>query len=51
MVGLSSAAQTLRQAAVAAGIDPLADRGIVWLPVWAFPAAERDRLLAHLPVR
>lgn len=50
IVGLTTAAQTLREAAVAAGIDPLADRGIIWLPVWAFPAADQARLLACLPV-
>ena len=50
-VALATAPQTLRQAYTAAGIDPLADRGLVALPVYAFEPAERVRLLARLPVR
>lgn len=50
-VGLLTASQTLRQACTAAGIDPLADRGLIGLPVYAFEPAERARLLARLPLR
>lgn len=50
-VGLVTASQTLRQACTAAGIDPLADRGLIGLPVWAWPADDRARLNARLPVR
>ncbi len=50
-VALLTASQTLRQACVAAAIDPLADRGLIGLPVWAFAAHDQARLLARLPVR
>lgn len=50
-VGLLTASQTLRQACMAAGIDPLADLLLIGLPVWAFPAHDQARLLARLPVR
>ncbi len=50
-VALATASQMLRQACTAAGIDPLADRGLIGLPVWAFPAHDQARLLARLPVR
>lgn len=50
-VGLLTASQTLRQACTAAGIDPLADRGLIGLAVWAFPAHDQARLNARLPVR
>ena len=50
-VGLAAASQTLRQAYAAAGIDPLADRGLIAMPLWAWPAVDRARLNARLPVR
>lgn len=50
-VGLLTASQTLRQACTVAGIDPLADRGLVGLAVWAFAVHDQARLLARLPVR
>lgn len=50
-VALAAASQTLRQACTAAGIDLLADRGLIGLPVWAFPAHDQARLLTRLPVR
>lgn len=49
-VGLVTASQTLRQACTAAGIDPLADRGLIGLALWAFPAHDQARLNARLPV-
>lgn len=50
-VALLTASQTMRQACTAAGIDPLADRGLIGLAVWAFPAHDQARLNARLPVR
>ena len=50
VVGLATAAQTLRQACTAAAIDPLADRGLIGLALWAFPAHDQARLNARLPV-
>lgn len=51
IVGLLTASQTLRQACSVAGIDALADRGLIGLAMWAFPAHDQARLLARLPVR
>ena len=49
IVGLLTASQTLRQACTAAGIDPLADKELIGLSVWAFAAYDQARLLARLP--
>lgn len=49
-VALATASQTLRQACTAAAIDPLADRGLIGLALWAFPAHDQARLNARLPV-
>lgn len=51
VVGLATALQMLPQACAAAGIDPLADWGMIALgALWVWPAADQVRL-ARLPLR